>query len=117
MRYRIPLLMVVIVLALVALSGAFAEDRTEYVYVTQFGSLLRCLRMKRYAARWWGVAGQAEEFWELTAAQYCALHRQPPTRPLVRTFRGLRSFALTDPLAYGRGLLERRRLALAARAG
>src|SRR5437870_12492484 len=40
MRYRIPLLMVVIVLALVVLSGAFAVDRTEYVYVTQFGRLV-----------------------------------------------------------------------------
>jgi len=87
------------------------------VYVTQAGSLLRCLRMKRYAARWYGIAGQAEEFWELTAAQYGALHGQPPTRSLVRTFRSLRSFALTDPLAYGRGLLERRRLARVARAG
>src|SRR5436189_6364411 len=40
MRYRIPLLVAVIVLALVVLSGAFAVDRTEYVYVTQFGRLV-----------------------------------------------------------------------------
>jgi membrane protease subunit HflC len=39
MRYRNGLLAVLIVLALGALLSAFAVDRTEFVYVTQFGRL------------------------------------------------------------------------------
>lgn len=81
------------------------------LYTTQIGSLVACLRMKRYAAALHGVAGQAEEFWQLTAAQYCALHNEPPPRPLVQTFRGLRTRPFTDPLAYLRGRAERWRLA------
>jgi len=40
MRYRLVLLGVLIVVALIALFGAFAVDRTEFVYVTQFGRLV-----------------------------------------------------------------------------
>jgi len=40
MRYRVLLLAALLVLVLIALSGAFAVDRTEYVYVTQFGRLV-----------------------------------------------------------------------------
>jgi membrane protease subunit HflC len=40
MRYRIPILAGLILLVLIALSCAFAVDRTEYVYVTQFGRLV-----------------------------------------------------------------------------
>lgn len=39
-RYRIPVLVGLIVLLIVALSSAFTVDRTEYVYVTQFGRLV-----------------------------------------------------------------------------
>lgn len=83
-------------------------------YETQIGTVLTCLRPKRYAALLYGIPGQVEEFWELTAVEYRALHRDLPSKPLVGTFRGVRSFALTDPLAYVRGLRERRRLSRVA---
>src|SRR6266446_9497291 len=40
MRYRIPILAILIVFVLVALLSAFAVDRTELAYVTQFGRLV-----------------------------------------------------------------------------
>jgi len=112
-QLQVPLTPVLV--NLVASTGAVMEASTAamWQYETQIGSLLRCLRMKRYAARFYGLPRQAEEFWELTPEQYCLLHREPPARALVRTFRGTRAFALTDPLAYLRGRAERRRLAQA----
>jgi LmbE family N-acetylglucosaminyl deacetylase len=111
--YQVQVPLTPILANLVAATGSVMDGSLVALdqYATQAGSLLRCLRMKRYAALWYGVAHQAEEFWELTAAEYWALHRAPPRRPLVRTFRGLGSFALTDPLAYMRGVVERCRLA------
>jgi LmbE family N-acetylglucosaminyl deacetylase len=79
-------------------------------YVSQAGSLRSTLRMKAYAARSHGLAGMAEEFWEMSGAAYAALHAQEPARALVDTFRGLRLPALTDPLGFLRGRRERRRL-------
>ncbi len=87
-------------------------------YVSQEGSLRGSLRMKVYAARAHGLAGMAEEFWEMSGAAYAALHAAEPPHSLVDTFRGLRRLALTDPLAFLRGRKERRRLLrLAASAG
>lgn len=84
-------------------------------YASQLGSLYRTVRMKRYAACFFGEAQSAEEFWELRARAYCLLHRDSTTRtPAV--LQGVRAFALTDPLAYLSGLDERRRIAALVRA-
>ena len=77
---------------------------------SQLGSLERCLRRRRYAGGLYRMDGAAETFWRMTTAQYRWLHSRPPSRPLHRTFRGLRYYAWSDPLAYLRGLAERRRL-------
>jgi len=93
-------------------------SRTEsafLAYGSQAGSLRSCLRMRRYAARAHGVPGQAEEFWEMSAAAFAALHAAPPARPLVETFRGVRRVSLTDPMAYLVGRAARRRLRVVAR--
>lgn len=79
-------------------------------YQTQLGSVLRTLRMKRYAASFYGVPALAEEFWELTAADYSDLHRAPVGGGRRSVFRGLRSFPLSDPLAYCKGFRERHSL-------
>jgi LmbE family N-acetylglucosaminyl deacetylase len=81
-------------------------------YVSQSGSMERACRLRRYSASWHGVASQAEEFLELSARQYIALHRAPPAMwPAV--FRGMRNFPMTDPLAYLAGTHERRRIGAA----
>jgi LmbE family N-acetylglucosaminyl deacetylase len=78
-------------------------------YASQAGSLQCTYRLRRYCARANGIVEQAEEFWEMAAAKYCALHRAlPVNRP--ETFRGLRNFPLTDPLAFFVGAKERRKL-------
>ncbi len=76
---------------------------------SQRASLDPCLRHRRYLGRLYRLAG-AEELWRLTADQYERLHHDPPPRPPGRVFRGLRYYAWSDPLAYLRGLAERRRL-------
>ena len=93
-------------------------------YRSQFGSLERFLRHRRYVGRFYGLAG-AEELWCLTPAQFIQLHDDSPVgaspigassngassqRPPASLFRGLRYYAWSDPLAYLRGLGERRRL-------
>ncbi|MEM7354889.1 MAG: PIG-L family deacetylase [Acidobacteriota bacterium] len=77
---------------------------------SQLGSLERCLRHRRYTGRLYDLEA-AEELWQMSAAQYQHLHREPPQQPLVDLFRGLRYYAWSDPLAYAKGLGERRRLA------
>ncbi len=78
-------------------------------YASQAGSIQCTHRQRRYSASWHRIAGQAEEFWELSAQRYVALHRESPAR-WPNVFRGLRRFPLTDPLAYLAGMRERRRL-------
>jgi LmbE family N-acetylglucosaminyl deacetylase len=79
-------------------------------YTTQQGSLRGPWRLKLYAARTHAVRWGGEEFWELGPSEYAALHAEPPSRPLIETFRGLRLRSLTDPLAFAVGRRERRRL-------
>jgi hypothetical protein len=79
------------------------------VYMSQSGSMERAWRLRRYSASWHGIATQAEEFLELSARQYIALHCAPPAMwPAV--FRGMRNFPMTDPLAFLAGMHERRRI-------
>lgn len=79
-------------------------------HASQRGSIIECLRTKRYAARTHRVAGLAEEFWEMTVNDYRELHRESADRWRGR-FRGFRYLAASDPAAYLVGRRERRRLA------
>jgi LmbE family N-acetylglucosaminyl deacetylase len=78
-------------------------------YATQAGNCGRALRQRRYAAAYHGLDSLAEELWEMDAARYARLNASSP-RPPAR-FRGVRSFPLTDPLAYLSGRAARRALA------
>ena len=89
------------------LVGALGAHRS------QLGSLERCLRRRLYAGRLYRLPAAGETFWRVTSRQYRRLHQEPPDIPLHHTFRGLRYYAWSDPLAYLRGLGERRRLARA----
>lgn len=73
-------------------------------HASQLGSLLCCLRRRRYAASLAGLAGYAEAFWELDVEGYALLHEPPPP---ASSFRGLRYWAFSDPLAYLRGREQR----------
>jgi LmbE family N-acetylglucosaminyl deacetylase len=87
-------------------------ERCESVlatYSSQLGSLQGTRRQRRYAAALHGYARQAEEFWEIPANRYVALHSATP-RNWAAAFRGVRNFSLSDPLAYLVGCAERRRL-------
>ncbi|MEO9214694.1 MAG: hypothetical protein ABI227_03460, partial [Rhodanobacter sp.] len=78
-------------------------------YASQAGSVNCTYRLRRYSALRHGLSGHAEEFWEMPASQYIALHDITPQQwPSV--FRGLRYFPLTDPFAYLAGQRERRRM-------
>ena len=83
------------------------------VYVTQRGNMARALRQRRYAAAYYGLKRQAEEFWQVSAEQYVALHGDMYNWS-GRAFRGLRFYSFGDPLAYLWGRAERRRLAALA---
>ena len=78
-------------------------------YVSQRGSVLRSLRMKRYAGQAHQLVGLAEEFWELPAASYAAVHSGRPDEWLER-YRGCRYLSVTDPAAYVVGRAARRHL-------
>jgi len=93
-------------------SGVRRERAAAFtVYTTQLDNIGRALRQRRYAARFYGITQEAEEFWQMTAHQYCLLHCLPPDPWPVHTFRSLRSHSFSDPLAYLHGLSERRRFA------
>ena len=80
-------------------------------YVSQKGSVLLSLRMRRYAACFYGYDRYAEEFCQVDAAQYCRLNETASLQTHPHSYRGLRVRSLSDPLAYVRGLAERRRVA------
>jgi LmbE family N-acetylglucosaminyl deacetylase len=81
-------------------------------YETQAGSARHALRPRRYAAAAYGVPGLAEELWEMDVAAYARVHEKAGDGD---AYRGLRPFAITDPLAYVRGFSARRELARCAR--
>ncbi len=83
-----------------------------HAYSSQFGSIERCWRHRRYSGACYGYRG-AEEFWCMSSTRYERLHRELPQQS-SRRFRGLRYYAWSDPLAYLLGRGERRRLKLAA---
>lgn len=79
-------------------------------YGSQADSLAGALRLKRYAGARHGLGVAAEAFWELSPAAYAWLHEGPAAGSSGSRFRGLRRLAMTDPLAFALGRLERRQL-------
>jgi LmbE family N-acetylglucosaminyl deacetylase len=71
-------------------------------YPSQRESVMPMLRLRRYAARFYGTSKQAEAFCAIPASVYASLHERLP-----KTFRPLSGRAWTDPLAMVMGLAER----------
>jgi LmbE family N-acetylglucosaminyl deacetylase len=80
------------------------------IYRSQPASLAPALRMRHYAARFYGLAGHAEEFWQMPVMDYCRLHQSSPEQWPANRFRGIRYRSFSDPLSYALGWIERRRL-------
>jgi LmbE family N-acetylglucosaminyl deacetylase len=76
--------------------------RVLAAYATQRGTVSNTIRLKRYAARWYGGAALAEAFCAMPAQLYTALHARPPAH-----FRAIHPRAWTDPLAALVGWQER----------
>jgi LmbE family N-acetylglucosaminyl deacetylase len=70
-------------------------------YASQRHNVARCWRPRRYAAAYHRAGQLAEELWELSAADYAALH--PASQP-QRRYHGLRAQPWSDPLAYLTGV-------------
>jgi LmbE family N-acetylglucosaminyl deacetylase len=144
--YQVQVPLTAILTNLVADTSSVIEQSAGALraYVTQRGNVGRAIRQRRYAAARYGLRQHAEEFWELPAQQYAALHLdtsfaesakgREKTRSLGvqrdapnlknrnagdrarrarpgGTFRGLRFYPFSDPLAYLRGRADRRRIA------
>jgi LmbE family N-acetylglucosaminyl deacetylase len=94
--------------------GASADARElasiAECYVTQRETLSAQRRMRRYVAAWHRLESEteAEEFWEVSALAYEAVHRHTiqPSRP----WRGLHRLPWSDPLSAVVGLRTRRTL-------
>ena len=80
------------------------------VYETQWGSIARVVRMRRYEGHFYGLQGPVEVFWELPPEAYCHVHFNPPFPWPAATFRGVRSRPFSDPLAYLQGVSARREI-------
>ena len=78
-----------------------------HIYLSQYSSLERILRMRRYAAVVYSTGNYIEEFWELEGETFARIHE---AKVANLAFRGLRARALTDPLAYLIGNRARRTL-------
>jgi LmbE family N-acetylglucosaminyl deacetylase len=114
-RVRIYQVQVPLTPRLTNLVAATAEAATQAAgalrsYASQWYSAARALRMRRYAGARYRAGGPAEEFWELPASGYRALHALPPERWPAARFRGLRFYPWADPLAYLWGRAARRRV-------
>jgi len=109
-QVQVPLTRILVNLVAPIAPALATALQASAAYTSQEASLRGAWRLKAYAARSHRVPFGAEEFWEVTPAGYTALHAEPPPRPLLETFRGLRRLALTDPLAFSVGRAERRRL-------
>jgi LmbE family N-acetylglucosaminyl deacetylase len=79
-------------------------------YPSQRESLTPTLRLRRYAARFYGATTQVEGFCAIPAPAYASLHGRPPAR-----FRSLAARAWMDPLAMLVGSAERIRWSRFAR--
>lgn len=78
-------------------------------YQSQWWHLGRTLRMRRYAARYYGRRRYCEPFWEMSTDAFCRLHEaeadfnRDGTHWSLTTFGGLRFFSWPDPHAYLKG--------------
>jgi len=88
-----------------AIASVFAS------YPSQSQSTMPMMRLRRYAARFYGAATQVEGFCAVQASTYASLQRRPPAR-----FKALSGRAWTDPLVLIVGLAERRAWGRAAHA-
>jgi len=77
-------------------------------YETQCASLLRGLRVRRYAAALNRCGRGTEEFWELSGQSYRNAHPPNTDPPVVR---GMRFWSFSDPLSYIVGMRARRTVA------
>jgi LmbE family N-acetylglucosaminyl deacetylase len=78
-------------------------------YSSQAASVNCSYRMRRYGAQRQRASSHVESFWEMPASRYAWLHREPP-ESWASSFRGLRFFPLSDPLAYIMGRKARNHL-------
>lgn len=115
-QVQVPLTRALVNLAVPTREAFAPVVRAWACYASQEGSLRSAWRLRRYAARSHRVPSMAEEFWQMRAVAYTALHADDPPRPLIGTFRGIRRSGLTDPLAFVKGRAERRRLRRIVRA-
>jgi LmbE family N-acetylglucosaminyl deacetylase len=93
-----------------------ASEDVLRAYASQAGSVECAYRRRRYSARLHRLHDAVEEFWEMPTTRYVELHREAPSR-WRDSYRGLRNFPLTDPLAWLVGGTHRRALRRASSAG
>jgi LmbE family N-acetylglucosaminyl deacetylase len=110
-QVQAPLTSVLVNLASDVSSVGAELDRALAAHASQHDTIRACLRLKRYAASFHGRGSLLEEFWEMPAARYRALHAGEPDRWCTGSIRGLRRRPLSDPLAYLVGRSARRALA------
>ena len=115
-QVQVPLTRALVNLATPTRAAFAPVVRAWACYASQESSLRSAWRLRRYAARSHRVPSMAEEFWQMRAAAYAALHADQPVRSLPETFRGIRRSGLTDLLAFVKGRAERRRLRRMVRA-
>jgi LmbE family N-acetylglucosaminyl deacetylase len=115
--YQVTVPLTAVLVNLVCDTSSVASELTLAVeaHESQRETLLSGVRLHRYAAACHRRQLSAEEYWEMPAARYRALHRDPPDRWFTTGFRGLRRRPLSDPLAYLVGRRARRELAAAGR--
>ncbi len=85
-----------------------ALSMTFDAYRTQKYSLMRGIRIRRYAAARHRIGSGVEEFLEISGDAYIRLHKNCPNSVKVR---GLRYWSFTDPLSYIIGSKARRAIA------
>jgi N-acetylglucosamine malate deacetylase 1 len=114
-QIQVPLTPVLVNLVAPIESVAGQLLRAMRCYATQFGSIERCLRMKRYGGSFYGLGGPAEELWQIDANAYGRLHARDSGANTA--FRGLPARPFTDPFSYAQGLGARVRLRALSLAG
>jgi LmbE family N-acetylglucosaminyl deacetylase len=107
-QVHVPLTAILVNLVADVTSVTASLDAAAGAYRTQRESLRRTARLRRYAARRYGLSGQAEEFWEMSAADYRLVHASLPSPD--HPYRGLHYRSHLDLPAYLWGRSARRHL-------
>jgi LmbE family N-acetylglucosaminyl deacetylase len=109
-QVHVPLTAVV-VNVVVDVSGVESAVRQAVgCYASQWWHLGRTMRMRRYAARYYGGGKVCEVFWEMTVKEFLGLHGETAEFDRegrhwgLRDFRGMRFFSWRDPLVYWVGM-------------